>query len=74
MIPQENNQNAAELERLGQISHDYIEEWKERAFKKEILRLFLDYFCINHRIPLKEIMNDVEKTLLVRVLTQFNGN
>ena len=56
------------------LDTDYLEEWKERAFKKEILRLFIDYYCVKHHTPLKEIMNDVEKTLLVRVLALCNGN
>ena len=67
-------QDPLELEASKSLEKDYLEELKERAFKKEILRLFIDYYCIRHRTPLKEIMKDIEKTLLVRILTRFNGN
>ncbi|MGD2245782.1 MAG: helix-turn-helix domain-containing protein [Candidatus Aminicenantes bacterium] len=73
-LPQMDIQVPAESDSSKRLGTDYLEEWKERAFKKEILSLFIDYYCVKRQVSLKEIMQDIEKTLLVRILVQFNGN
>lgn len=47
---------------------------KQRAFKKQVFKLFVDYFCIDQMVPLKEIIHNVEKTIILRTLDRFGGN
>jgi len=46
----------------------------EKKFRLNLLRLFIEYFCLKQRIPLKDLVNSVERTIIIRVLSNFNGN
>jgi len=56
------------------ISPEYLDEWKERTFRKEVFELFIEYFCIRQRVPFKELIGSVEKKILIRALLQCRGN
>lgn len=56
------------------VSPEYLNEWKERTFRKEVFELFIQYFCIRQRVPLKELIESVEKSILLHALSQCNGN
>jgi DNA-binding NtrC family response regulator len=60
-------------ESVEKISPEYLDEWKERTFRKEVFELFIEYFCIRQRVPFKELIGIVEKTILIRALTQYKG-
>jgi len=45
-----------------------------KKFRLNLLRLFIEYFCLKQRIPLKNLISSVERTIIVRVLSHFNGN
>ena len=62
-----------ERESVEKISPEYLEEWKERTFRKEVFDLFIEYFCIQQRVPFKELIGSVEKSILIRALGQCNG-
>lgn len=51
-----------------------LEAIKLRAFKKQVFKQFVDYFCIDQMIPLREIIRNVEKTIILRTLERFEGN
>jgi len=55
------------------IAPEYLEEWKERTFRREVFELFIEYFCMRQRVPYKEMIGSVEKGILLRTLFQFNG-
>lgn len=43
----------------------------------EIIDPFIDGYClkqIKHRIPLKDLLNTIERVILARVLSRFNGH
>ena len=63
-----------ELLSIDSISPGYLDEWKERARSWEVLSVFIEQFCMKQRIPLSELMNILEKTILIKVLSSFNGN
>ena len=56
------------------ISPGYLDEWKERTFRKEVFELFVEYFCFRQKVPFKELIANVEKSILIRTLSQFNGS
>lgn len=60
-------------ESVEKISPEYLDEWKERTFRKEVFDLFIEYFCIRQRVPFKELIGSVEKSILIRALTQCEG-
>jgi DNA-binding protein Fis len=62
-----------EMESVEKISPEYLDEWKERTFRKEVFELFIEYFCIRQRVPYKELIVSVEKSILIRVLSQCKG-
>lgn len=62
-----------ETESAEKISSEYLEEWKERTFRKEVFDLFIEYFCVRQRVPFKELIGSVEKSILLRALGQCNG-
>ncbi|MBN1224521.1 MAG: helix-turn-helix domain-containing protein [Candidatus Aminicenantes bacterium] len=55
------------------IRPEYLEEWKERSFRREVFDLFIEYFCLRQRVPFKKLIGSVEKGILIRTLSQFNG-
>lgn len=46
----------------------------ESKFRLNILKIFIEYFCIRKRVPFKDLMNSVERMIIVRTLSQFDGN
>jgi len=63
-----------ELNLNGDASPPNLEGRKEETLKREVLTLFIEYFCIKQRVPLKEFMKHLEKNILMRALSRFNGN
>jgi DNA-binding NtrC family response regulator len=59
---------------IEKISPEYLNEWKERTFRKEVFDLFIEYFCVRQRVPFKELIDSVEKSILLHALAQCNGN
>ncbi len=59
---------------IDRISPGYLDEWEERARSWEVLNVFIEQFCMKQRIPLSELINILEKTILIKVLASFNGN
>jgi len=60
-------------ESVEKMSPEYLDEWKERTFRKEVFELFIEYFCIRQRVPFKELIGTVEKSILIRALSQCKG-
>jgi DNA-binding NtrC family response regulator len=62
------------VQQAEKISPEYLDEWKERTFRKEVFELFVEYFCFRQKVPFKELIGNVEKSILIRTLSQFNGS
>jgi DNA-binding protein Fis len=73
-LPRPINGGTPSVESVEKISPEYLEEWKERTFRKEVFELFIEYFCVRQKVPFKELIGNVEKSILLRVLAQCNGN
>ena len=73
-LPRPINGGTPSMESVAKISPEYLDEWKERTFRKEVFELFIEYFCIRQGVPFKELIGRVEKTILLRALSQCNGN
>jgi len=69
-----NSMRILDLLTIDSISPGYLDEWKEKARSWEVLNLFIEQFCMKQAIPLSELMNILEKTILIKVLSNLNGN
>jgi len=73
-LPRPLNGGTSSMDSGEKISPEYLDEWKERTFRKEVFELFIEYFCVRQRVPFKELIGSVEKNILLRALSQCNGN
>ena len=46
----------------------------EKEFRKEIFNLFIEHYCLRQKVPLKDLIQTIEKTMLFQALSRFNGN
>lgn len=46
----------------------------EEKFRLNIIKLFSEYFCIKKRVPIKELISSLERMIIIRALSHFNGN
>jgi DNA-binding NtrC family response regulator len=69
-----NGMRRLELLTIDRISPGYLDEWRERARSWEVLNVFIEQFCMKQKIPLPELVSILEKTILIKVLSSFNGN
>lgn len=46
----------------------------EEKFRLNIIKLFIEYFCIRKRVPFKKLISSMERMIIIRALSQFNGN
>jgi DNA-binding NtrC family response regulator len=68
------NGESLDVGAIEQINPEFLNEWKERTFRKEVFELFVEYFCVRQKMPFKELIGSVEKSLILRALSQCNGN
>lgn len=46
----------------------------EKRFREKALNFFVDYFCLKNNFGLKEFLEILERNIIVRALSKFNGN
>lgn len=68
------NGGTFDLGAVEKVDPKFLMEWKERTFRKEIFELFIEYFCVRQKLPFKDLIGSVEKSLILRALSQCNGN
>lgn len=70
---------------FGKSDFNFGGEWKRRKkeeksfyarskFRMELFELFVEFFCQDGPILLKSMMEDIEKSIIVRVLSKAQGN
>jgi len=47
---------------------------KEERFRVNLLKLFIEHWCLRGNIPLKTLMNNIERILILKALSLFGGN
>jgi DNA-binding NtrC family response regulator len=68
------NGESFDIGTIEKINPEFLNEWKERTFRKEVFELFIEYFCVRQKVPFKDLICSVEKSLILRALSQCNGN
>lgn len=55
-------------------SEERAESFREYRLKRKLFWLFIEYFFMSDDIPLKELINSIEKSVILRTLSRVNGN
>jgi DNA-binding NtrC family response regulator len=63
-----------ELKNGDKLSLDFLDERERGESVMKSFKLFINYFSSTQKVPLKELMNMVERAILIRTLSQVNGN
>ncbi|NIM59846.1 MAG: hypothetical protein GTO16_13040 [Candidatus Aminicenantes bacterium] len=63
-----------ELENGDKFSLDFLDKREKKDFAMKSFKLLIRYFSSTKRVPLKELMNILERAILIRALSQLNGN
>ena len=53
---------------------EFEDKKEERKFSRQVFNLFIEDFCMKQRVPLKKLIHRLEKTILIRTLSRFNGS
>jgi len=46
----------------------------EHKFRKTIVNFFVEYFYMDEKVHLKDFMDSLERAILIKMLSKFNGN
>lgn len=55
-------------------SEERAESFREYRLKRKLFWLFIEYFFMSDDIPLKELIDGIEKSVILRTLSRVNGN
>ena len=55
-------------------SEERVESFREYRLKRKLFWLFIEYFFMSDDIPLKELIDSIEKSVILRTLSRVNGN
>ena len=55
-------------------SEERAESFREYRLKKKLLWLFIEYFFMSDDIPLKELIDGIEKSMILKTLSRVKGN
>jgi transcriptional regulator of acetoin/glycerol metabolism len=65
-------------EGMGDLFFDYSNSanfaFGAERYRSNLFRLFVEYFCMSRTLPLKELIENLERTIIIRALSRFNGN
>jgi DNA-binding NtrC family response regulator len=50
------------------------ELFRDNLLKDKLFWFFIDYFFLSHNMPLKELIDGLEKLIILRTLHEVNGN
>jgi DNA-binding NtrC family response regulator len=66
-----------EAKRFEELFKKFLEEQKSRQShlsKRDFLINFLEHFCVKNGVPFRELMDQLERSFLKRILSEMNGN
>jgi len=58
----------------GKLNLDSLPQGNEKKLKKTLISFFIDSFYKDENLRLKEFMESLERTILIKILTKFNGH
>jgi hypothetical protein len=56
------------------IDFDHLNNWIERILDDDVFNAYMEYFCFEKRIPMKQVINHLEKAIIVWALLKNEGN
>ena len=62
------------LDDEGNLDFIIPDKQNERKFIKAVVNFFVEYFYMKKKVHLKEFMDSLERAILIKILSKFNGN
>ena len=59
---------------FSRYSEEKVESLREYRIKRKLFWLFIEYFFMSDNIPLKELIEGIEKSVILRTLYRVHGN
>lgn len=58
----------------GNELQSHRENLPRKEYRKDALKFIAEYACMNGGIDLKEFIEELERTIIIKTLLKFNGN
>jgi len=62
------------LESWDTIDFDHLDQWIERILDDAVYHAYLEYFCFEKHLPLKQVINHLEKAIIIWALFKHDGS
>jgi len=63
-----------EFENGDELNFGYEARSIKRKFRNEVFNFFVESFYLKEKVHIKEFLEDLERNIIVKTLTKFNGN
>ena len=73
-LPDHISEEIFNIDDEGNLSFIVPNKHNERKFKMAVVYFFVEYFTMNKKVHLKEFMDSLERAILIKMLSKFNGN
>jgi DNA-binding NtrC family response regulator len=73
-LPGNLSEGIIKIDDEGNLDFILPDKKAEHKFKKAIVHFFVEYFFMTERIHLKDFMESLERAILIKILSKFNGN
>lgn len=58
----------------GELNFNFQVRSKGKKFRNELFNFFIEYFCLKEKVHLKEFLEVLERNIIVKTLSKFNGS
>jgi len=62
------------FENGDELNFGYEARSIKRKFRNEVFNFFVESFYLKEKVHIKEFLEDLERNIIVKTLTKFNGN
>jgi DNA-binding NtrC family response regulator len=73
-LPDKIHEDIFNVDDEGNLKFIIPNKQNEIMFNKAVVHFFVEHFYMKERVHLKEFMNSLERAILIKILTKFNGN
>ena len=73
-LPEHISEEIFNIDDEGNLNFIIPNNQNEGKFKRAVINFFVEYFYMNKKVHLKEFMDSLERAILIKILSKFNGN
>jgi DNA-binding protein Fis len=56
------------------LKNELARDKKSRKYRNELFDIFVEYWCTTMPVNLRRLINDVERSVIIKILGKVNGN